>query len=471
VLVGPSEARRTTQTTWAVGLTSRCPQVTGQLSPSASGGVRPRGCAWGGLGPGSPGKSGHSSAGAAPQAQALAARVSMLAMSAAHVTSSARPFPVDARYAPAQSRVSAWLSVGGVLVLGGLQLMPVVPALLFGHPVPPPALAVSSSSILVMLTLFAIEWLLKPRARFGVFRTLLMNLALALTLGATAGVAGGALARDWATAIHFPPPLPVPGSMLVNAAIGAFTSIFQLGFWAIAFVIPGSIEGERIQKLEVQNLRLEAAELRTQAELTRLRGQLEPHFLLNTLNMIAGLVTVDPHNARAILATLGELLADALSESRELCTVEEELSWLKRYVDILAARHGDMLQVTWHVADDVGNAVLPRLALQPLVENAVRHGALRKRGGGHVTISAARRQLDGRDCLVCSVRDDGPGMGQPRPGSIGLDNVRRRIALSFPDGQLSLERDDHGTKACVILPFSTELDSVKTLEASAWKRK
>jgi hypothetical protein len=222
--------------------------------------------------------------------------------------------------------VGARLSVGLVVLLGGLQIMPVVPSFLFGHRVPPPALAVASSSILVMCTLFTLEWLFKPRARLGVFRALLLNLGLALAIGAMAGIAGGMIGRNWSAAVHMPSPLPFPGAMMANAAIGAFTSIFQVGFWAIAFVIPGSIEGERIQKLEIQNLRLESAELRTQAELTRLRGQLEPHFLLNTLNMIAGLVTVDPQNARRLLATLGELLADGLSESRELCTVDEELS-------------------------------------------------------------------------------------------------------------------------------------------------
>jgi signal transduction histidine kinase len=380
------------------------------------------------------------------------------------------PLPVEAHLTRPQSRLGARLSVGLVVVLGGLQLMPVVPSLIFGHPLPPPALAVSSSSLLVMCTLFTLEWWLKPRARFGVFRALLLNLGLALGLGALAGVAGGMLARSWSIGVHMPPPLPFPGSMLVNAAIGAFTSIFQLGFWAIAFVIPGSIEGERIQKLEIRNLRLEAAELRTQAELTRLRGQLEPHFLLNTLNLIAGLVTLDPEKARALLATLGELLADALSESRELCTVEEEVSWLTRYVDILSARHGDKLRVEWYVADDTAHAVLPRLSLQPLVENAVLHGALRKRGGGQVTIRIARRRINGSDCLECSVRDDGPGMGPPRPGGIGLDNVRRRIALSFPDGQLSHEHDEFGTEACLVLPFSTDLDSEATFKAGTWNR-
>lgn len=392
-------------------------------------------------------------------------------MSTAHVSSSARPLPGDVSFPRSRSRVSAWFSVALVIVLAGLQIMPVVPALLFGHPVPPPALAASSSSLLVMCTLFALEWLFRPLARLGVVRAVVLNTGIALALGATAGVAGGILARDWAMGAHLLPPLLFPAPLLVNAGIGAFTSIFQVGFWAVAFIIPGSIEGERIQKLEIQNLRLEAAELRTQAELTRLRGQLEPHFLLNTLNMIAGLVTVDPPNARALLATLGELLSDALSESREICTVEEELSWLKRYVEILAARHGDMLQVTWQVAEGVANAVLPRLLLQPLIENAVQHGALRKRGGGQITISVARHRLDARDCLICAVRDDGPGMGQSRPGGIGLENVRRRIALSFPDGQLLLERAEHGTKASVVLPFSTDLGSVKTPEAATWNRK
>ncbi len=384
-------------------------------------------------------------------------------MSTAHAPSAPSLRGEAPLVAHSPSRVGARLSVGLVVLLGGLQVMPVVPSLLFGHRVPPPALAVASSSMLVMCTLFTLEWLLKPRARLGVFRALLLNLGLALALGAMAGIAGGMIGRSWSTGAHVPSPLPLPGAMIANAAIGAFTSIFQVGFWAIAFVIPGSIEGERIQKLEIQNLRLESAELRTQAELSRLRGQLEPHFLLNTLNMIAGLVTVDPQNARRLLATLGELLADGLSESRELCTVDEELSWLKRYVDILTARHGEMLQVTWDIANDVGNAVLPRLSLQPLVENAVLHGALRKRGGGQVTICIERLETNSGDCLVCSVRDNGPGMGQPRTGGIGLDNVRRRIALSFPDGRVSLDGDEHGTNARLVLPFS-HLDSHPTSE-------
>jgi sensor histidine kinase YesM len=130
-----------------------------------------------------------------------------------------------------------------------------------------------------------------------------------------------------------------------------------------------------------------------------------------------------------------------------------------------------MLQVNWQIADDVANAVLPRLLLQPLVENAVQHGALRKRGGGQVTVSVARHTIDARDCLVCSVRDDGPGMVLCRPGGIGLDNVRRRIALSFPDGQFSLRRDERGTQASVVLPFSTDLGNITTLKAGTWNRK
>lgn len=87
--------------------------------------------------------------------------------------------------------------------------------------------------------------------------------------------------------------------------------------------------------------------------------------MLNTLNLVAGLVTLDPNKAREVLATLGELLTDGLNDARELCTVEDELSWLRRYTDILTARHGNLLEVSWYVEDRAKRALQPRLVLQP----------------------------------------------------------------------------------------------------------
>lgn len=333
-----------------------------------------------------------------------------------------------------------------------------LPTLLFDLPVSRPSLVLVCSSMLVMGALSLNEWLFKPRSRHGVFRALGINLVIAVVLGGAGGAAGLKLghmidASPLATPPHMYEKMPEPTAALL---FGALISIFQVGLWAIIFVIPSADEDRRLHALEVQNLRLEAKELKTESELIRLRAQLEPHFLLNTLNLVAGLVTLDPNKARDVLATLGELLSDALSESRELCTLEEELSWLRRYMDILTARHGSLLQVTWQIDEGAQRALFPRLLLQPLVENAVRHGALRKRFGGKVTVRAERRTLEGRDSLVCTVQDDGPGLGAPREGAIGLENVRRRLALGRPPGELTMHSDESGTTARVVLAYVEE---------------
>jgi len=239
-----------------------------------------------------------------------------------------------------------------------------------------------------------------------------------------------------------------PGCLLIGAILG----FVQVGLWTLAVVLPSALEAERVRTLEVENLRLEATELRTRAEVDRLRSQLEPHFLLNTLNLISGLVTADPERARTVLVTLGDLLQDALVDHDDLHTVDRELAWLRRYVEILEARHGDMLRVSWQVAPLVEAALVPRLLLQPLLENAIRHGALRRKTGGRVTIHVDRVH----DMLVCAIVDDGPGLGSNRPGAVGLDNVRRRLAVHFPAGQLALVSDAGGTRATVSVPFTIE---------------
>jgi len=237
-----------------------------------------------------------------------------------------------------------------------------------------------------------------------------------------------------------------PACVVIGGALGSV----QFGLWAVVALLPPALEAERVRMLELDNLRLDATELRTRAEVDRLRSQLEPHFLLNTLNLISGLVTADPERARTVLVTLGDLLQDALVDHADLHTVESELAWLRRYVEILEARHGDMLRVHWHVEPLVEPALLPRLLLQPLLENAIRHGALRRKTGGVVAIHVAR--VD--DVLTCAIVDDGPGLGSKRSGAVGLDNVRRRLAVYFPTGRFEIDSDEAGTRAVVTVPFT-----------------
>ena len=245
-----------------------------------------------------------------------------------------------------------------------------------------------------------------------------------------------------------------PRTLGFSMAFGLVLGVLHTGVWALAFVFPYVAEDARLRSLEADKLRLEAEQLKSAAELARLRSQLEPHFLLNTLNAIAGLVTEDPKEARRLLAALGDLLRDSLHDGDELQALEDEVAWLRRYAQILESRHAGTLSFHWEISTDAKRALLPRLLLQPLVENAVKHGALRRRGGGVVTVRATTVGTNGSKKVVCTVEDNGPGMpaSEPRAGAFGLRSVRRRLALKFPDAILRMESSNEGTRSIVELP-------------------
>jgi LytS/YehU family sensor histidine kinase len=199
---------------------------------------------------------------------------------------------------------------------------------------------------------------------------------------------------------------------------------------------------------------LEAENLRSQAELARLRTHLEPHFLLNTLNAISGLVTEDPREARRLLACLGDLLRDAVQKTSELQRLDEEIAWLRRYALILEARHKGALSFRWDIQPGSESALLPRLLLQPLVENAIKHGALRRSDGAGEVVVRASRSSSGS--LVCVIEDNGPGMPDAvRTGAFGLRAVRRRLELEAPSASLTLESSSDGTRSIVEIASSS----------------
>ncbi|MEO8874835.1 MAG: histidine kinase, partial [Polyangiaceae bacterium] len=230
-----------------------------------------------------------------------------------------------------------------------------------------------------------------------------------------------------------------------SALFGVLSAQLYFGLWALAFVYPHAVESARVRTLE-------AKQLRSEAELAHLRAHLEPHFLLNTLNTIAGLVTEDPREARRLIVCLGDLLRDAVQDTSEHQRLDRQITWLRRYAEILEARHHRSLTFEWEIAPALDNIMLPRLLLQPLVENAVKHGALRREdGAGKVRVTASRAE-DG--ALVCIIEDNGPGIGEEgvRQGAFGLQSVRRRLELG-PDGaSLRLESTNEGTRSIVRIP-------------------
>jgi len=207
---------------------------------------------------------------------------------------------------------------------------------------------------------------------------------------------------------------------------------------------------------ETTQLQAQAAKLEAQladARLTALRSQLNPHFLFNTLNAISSLVERDPRGVRKMIARLGELLRHTLeeTESQEIA-LERELELLRRYLDIMEVRFQGKLEATVSADDDVKRALVPNLILQPLVENALKHGVSASDGRGRVEVSAVRSN----DQVVMTVRDHGPGPGNAeKDNGVGLSNTVERLDQLYKSKQRFslLPAPDGGTIAEIRLPY------------------
>lgn len=191
----------------------------------------------------------------------------------------------------------------------------------------------------------------------------------------------------------------------------------------------------------------------SQAKLRALRMQLNPHFLFNALNSIA-MLTRRNENTRAVrmLAGLGDLLRYVLEDSpADEVPLREEINFMARYLEIERERFGDRLIVDIDASDAVMRAFVPNLLLQPLVENAIRHGIARKSETGHISISAARMG----DRLKLQVRDDGPGIDDTSASGVGLANTRSRLEQLYGDDfefQIA-NADEGGVMATIIIPY------------------
>jgi len=169
-----------------------------------------------------------------------------------------------------------------------------------------------------------------------------------------------------------------------------------------------------------------------EARLDALRRQLDPHFLFNTLNAVSALVERDPRGVRRMIARLSELLRHSFEGADEPeVPLRQELALLNRYVEIMQVRFQGRLTVDTRVDDDDLDALVPGLILQPLVENAIKHGVERLAGPGTVVIEAEREG----DALVLRVCDDGPG--PPAPESVATEGTRRGVGLRNTTARLA----------------------------------
>jgi sensor histidine kinase YesM len=195
----------------------------------------------------------------------------------------------------------------------------------------------------------------------------------------------------------------------------------------------------------VRDRELDAARLAAQlstAQLQALQAQVHPHFLFNTLHSASMLSLLDPPAAHRVLVQLSDLLRRTLGSSRRLeVPLREELDFLERYLGIEQMRLGERLRVVLDADEEALGALVPSLLLQPLVENAVRHGVSRRPNGGTVSVRAGVRG----DRLLLEVEDDGPGL--PPAGArsdrqgLGLPNVRERLERAYGERHTMELRD------------------------------
>jgi signal transduction histidine kinase len=192
-----------------------------------------------------------------------------------------------------------------------------------------------------------------------------------------------------------------------------------------------------------------------QAQLQSLKMQLHPHFLFNTLNAVSALMHSDLELADRMIARLGDLMRATLEhDGQHEVSVRQELDFLLPYLEIEQARLGPRLAVRTEIDPEVLDARLPYLALQPLVENAIRHGISARSRGGRLLIQASRQ--NGR--LSVHIRDDGPGLPDAVKPGIGLANTRARFeALYGGDHEFSVRNaEGGGVEVSLLLPFHTD---------------
>jgi len=205
---------------------------------------------------------------------------------------------------------------------------------------------------------------------------------------------------------------------------------------------------EKLRKQEMENVEFQRA--LAASELQALKMQLHPHFLFNTLHGISTLIDTDQVSAKEMVVKLSTLLRGTLEHSSsDLIPLSEELKFVRDYLDLEAMRLGTRLNVEWLIDSDTGSTLVPQLILQPLVENAVRHGIACARDGGWVEIASKRSA----GTLELRIRNSIGGKRTPGLG-VGLRNTDARLRYLYSDEATFAftETDDHTATATVRLP-------------------
>jgi two-component system, LytTR family, sensor kinase len=259
----------------------------------------------------------------------------------------------------------------------------------------------------------------------------------------------------WIGGLPYPMGQPTLESFWVYARV---TYLSQLDWLLMTYLFLVGLAHALAYRRESEARSLDAAHLETrlvEAQLQALQRQLHPHFLFNTLNTISGLMRTNIDAADQMIDHLGDLLRMTLhSSGTQEVALKRELDVLQKYLEIEQARFGDRLRVTLRIDPDTLDAQVPNLLLQPLVENAVRHGIAPHVRPGRIAIHSAR---DGGQ-LTIDIVDSGAGLPPDRlmalNRGVGLDNTRARLQHLYPSAyRFAFSNLDDGFCVTVTIPF------------------
>jgi two-component system LytT family sensor kinase len=261
--------------------------------------------------------------------------------------------------------------------------------------------------------------------------------------------------------------LPI-GLEMIRQALGARfgdARVFYLHgdtFWLaaavyVATVLTVSTPIKIWNNARIEHRLQEQEKLLLSAKVEALKSQINPHFLFNTLASVSSLIRSQPETARMVVQKLSGLLRKLMRQDEQFVTLREELEAVDEYLAIEVVRFGPRLAVIKSIAPDALDTIVPSMLLQPLVENAIKHGLARKVGAGCITIRAWRQS----DAAIIEVEDDGVGIAAERlpiatTSGIGLHNVNERLRVLYgAEDRLSLSGEPgKGARARVTIPLA-----------------
>lgn len=228
-------------------------------------------------------------------------------------------------------------------------------------------------------------------------------------------------------------------------------SLLMSAFWYRYMANKARLLQAEAERERERSRALAAEKQSVDAQVRALQAQIEPHFLFNTLANVASLIDTGPDKAKVMLARLIDLLRASLDASRSAsATLRQELELVCAYLDILSIRMGQRLSYAIDVPDALADLRFPPLLLQPLVENALKHGLEPKVQGGCVEIRACATATE----LRLSVTDDGLGFVPTAASGVGLTNLRARLAAQFgAEAHMAIEERSPGTCVTLVLPL------------------